>query len=411
MIRFQGYFSRTRGTVFIALFIISWGCTTGRVMDSRVKVWEEEALELERRGESREAARLRDMIDRVRPKEVSRLDRQLDSELRAAEAHYKESRLTEAKYILRYILDRDPDSPGAQILLLKIDNEVFSPASDKPFSRMAEELYKKGMKRYRRGDVEGAFDFLSQARQIYRGDPVLIQAYKRAEASLADFQRNRRAGDLYEQGREFLSAGQADEALKMLLEAQALDPSLPQVSEYLEEAEKAVAGRRMRRVQDLVLEARSQTKKKNYIKALAMVEEALELSKGHKEAVSLRRDIIRRQNEKDEAKSKNVVFRTAVAEARDALATGDLRGARKHMATARAVRPGSPTLEELGKKADQIERGRTQDARRQADEKYRLGLIAYRQGRLEEARELFEESLRHVPGHAKAAKALLRIPE
>jgi len=394
----------------MVLFLVSWGCTTGRVLDSRVKAWEEKALELERRGEALEAAKLRDMIERVRPKEISRFDRQLDSELQAAEAHYKESRLTEARYVLRDILERDPDSPGAQSLLQKMDNEKFNPTADRPFSRMAQELYEKGMKSFRRGSMEEAFDYLSQARQIYRGHPVLDGAYSKAKASLADFQRNQRASALYDQGREFLSNGQAEEASKMLLEAQALDPTLPMVAGYLEEAEKAVQGRRLRRVQDYILEARSQTKKRNYGKALSVVDEALALSPDHKEADNLRRDIMRRQDEKDKTKSKNAMFRSAVAEARDSLATGDLEGARKHLKIARSVRPGSPTLEELEKKADRIERGSTPDARRQADEKYRQGLIAHRQGRLEEAKELFEESLRHMPGHAKAAKALSRMP-
>lgn len=379
-------------------------------MDSRVHAWEERALELDRRGETAEAAKVRGMIEKVRQGHTSRLGHQLISKYQFAQGHYQESRLIEARYALQEILEKDPNMVEARALLTKMDDEIFNPLPDRPFSSMAEELYDKGMKRFRNGEVEEAFDFLSQARQIYRGDPVLDRSYKRAEGLLEEFQQKKRAETLFRQGREFLDEGQVEEAARVLMEAQALDPSLPKVSEYLEEAEKAVQGRRLRQVEQLVLGARSQTKKRNLKKALSMVDEALVLSPDHMEAKRLRQDILIRQDEKDRTKSANAVFRKAVAQARDFLAVGKLEQAREHMQVARSVRPGSPTLEELVKKADRLEKGSTQDARNQADESYRQGLIAYRQGRLLEARELFEKSIRYVPGHTKAAKALARIP-
>ena len=379
-------------------------------MDSRIKAWEERAMELDRRGKGQEADKIRSMISKVRPDNTSRLGHQLDSQYLSALGHYQESRLIEARYALQEILEKDLNMPEARALLAKMEGEIFKPVPDRPFSKMADELYNKGMQRFRKGEVEEAFDFLSQARQIYRGDPVLDKSYKRAESLLEEFQKNKRAEILFRQGREFLDEGQVEEAARVLLEAQALDLSLPKVSEYLEEAEKAVEGRRLRRVEQLVLGARSQTKKGNLQKALYLVDEALVLSPDHIEAKGLRKDILNRQDEKDRTKSANAVFRKAVAQARDFLAVGNLERAREQMQVARSVRPGSPTLEELVKKADRLEKGNSQDARQQADESYRQGLIAYRQGRLSEARELFEKSLRNVPGHAKAAKAMERIP-
>lgn len=379
-------------------------------MDSRVKAWEQRALELERRGQTVEAAKVRGMIDKVRPGKSSRLGHQLISQYQKAQFHYEQSRLIAARYALQEILEKDSNMAEARDLVKKMDDEIFIPVPDRPFSKMAEELYNKGMQRFRKGEVEEAFDYLSQARQIYRGDPVLDRSYKRAEGFLEEFQQKKRAELLFRQGREFLDDGQVEEAARVLMEAQALDPSLPKVSEYLEEAEKAVQGRRLRRVEQLVLGARSQTKKRNLKKALSMVDEAIVLSPDHMEARGLRQDILNRQEENDRTKSANALFRKAVAQARDFLAVGKLEQARQQMKVARSVRPGSPTLEELVKKADRLEKGNTQDARHQADEIYRQGLIAYRQGRLLEARELFEKILRNVPGHAKAAKALARIP-
>ena len=394
-------------------------CVNHAVLERRASAWEEEAGVLESRGDARGAAALRELASKARggpppaPEKAktppqSRLGHQVENGSDRALSLYRDSRLEEALLILVEVLEKDPAHKAALDLRSRIESEKFTPKRDRPFADMAAELYEKGMKLLRRGDTRDAFDLLSQARQVYREDAVLERAYVRCGAELEAVDNSLKANDLFRRGRDLLDAGQPRDADELFAQAQALDASLPRIEEYRKQAEEGAKRAKLEALSARLASAREKISKGRYDGAENDLLGLMAMDPENAEALALRAEINTRREKDAQKAAEGEAFSSALKRSKDALSRRYAPAARKALDEAKELRPAWD-FDEMDKKISRLEESRDPLVKEGADEAYRKGMIAYRQGRPDEAAGFFREALRLDGSHSKAAKALDRL--
>jgi serine/threonine-protein kinase len=213
---------------------------------------------------------------------------------------------------------------------------------------------------------------------------------------------------LMQKSQELYLRGELGDCLASLERALTMEPSLSEArtlrQKTLSRIEKQKADRQ---IEGLVREADSRFSRQDLVGCLALLDEALKLRADHAEAAGLRERAAQRLKELAEIEEKRRQARTALTEARAALAAFDLERARERAEQARSLQPELTGAAELLAEIERAaERRAGEERKRRLDDLLEQARAADQAGEEEAAVERLGEALALAPGHSPALELL-----
>lgn len=275
--------------------------------------------------------------------------------------------------------------------------EAFIPEPGNPFNDVVKTYYEEALQEYRRGNLNEALVYLQRASDM---DPRQIQVQKlhATVGKSADLEmRRKRIDEVLLQACRKMESGDLPAAAVLWRQVLADESSNPEALQGLERVKSAAV--------KLSKTGQAAFAGHRWNQARRSAEDALALDPGQAEAKNLLARLSRLDSEQLGKKKKEFDFAEFFRKGRNYFNARKYAQAIEAWRDALKLKPGDPECQNGIIRAEK----ETDRQRREAEGHYQNGLKYYQEGRLDEAKKEWEETLRLAPRHEKAGKALKQL--